>query len=299
MPTREETREQTRERIIALAERLARRERFDPSWITYPRWAGSAPDLVPILEKADKFKKWAKAILEGELPPPPWLAEEDPAFRDPELNKPPENPNHLSAAARRRIKHRRFACRIELVTPLPGMNALPRPKQRPGKEAIIDLARRLDDSPMRLPLFFYHYPKWASYPPQYAPGLERVARLKRQAERILNGEERPPPWLVAKEPERWMPKREVKTAPAPAQLAEADACLQRRSYPLLAAWLLFSASPSPPLPARPPPLMVWRQPLRSPGDACPGLPPAREREKRSVSRDMLFDNRIAVVGNTR
>ena len=72
---------------------------------------------------------------------------------------------------------------------------------------------RLDGKtfPRHFPRFFYYYPQWASYPPQYAPALEEVAKLKKRAEAILNGEERPPPWLVKKEPERWTPTREVET----------------------------------------------------------------------------------------
>jgi hypothetical protein len=140
-------------------------------------------------------------------------AEEDPAFRDPELNKPSNNPNNLSNAARRRMERKRFACRIKLVAPLPGLKPIPKPKQRPGKEEIIDLAKRLDGGPGHFPDFFYRYPEWAGYPPHYAPGLAEAAKLKKQAEAIRKGEERPPPWLVYKEPERWTPRQEVKTAP--------------------------------------------------------------------------------------
>ncbi len=296
METREETRgktqERAREEVLALAERLARREGFSPSWLTYPKWAGAAPELRPYLEKADKFKAWAQAILKKAIPPPPWLAEEDPKFRDPERNKPAKNPNNLPAAQRRWMARNRFACRIALETPIPGLKALPRPKSPPSREEIIDLAMRLDgDSfPRHFPEFLYRYPGWASHPPQYAPALERVAQRKAQAARILNGEERPPAWLVRREPARWTPVQPVKTAPAPCSLSEAESHFQRRAHPLIAAWILVATSPSPP--ARPPPIRkaVWRSPRRAHGDARPVLPPAREQETRCVTEEKLFDN---------
>ena len=157
--------EDPREQIIALAERLARKKGFAPSWISYPKWAGATPELRPMLEKADAFKTWAKAILEKNPPPPAWLAEEDPEFRDPELNKPSPNPNNLPAAERRRLAHTRFACRIALETPLPSSKPLPRPKRPPTRDEIIDLAMRLDSPHMserHFPRFIYSYPKWAS-----------------------------------------------------------------------------------------------------------------------------------------
>ncbi len=299
MQTREAAQTPTQEEIIALAERLAKHEGFAPSWITYPRWAGSAVDFAPILKKADKFKEWAKAILTKTLPPPPWLAEEDPAFRDPDLNKPSTNPNKLPNAKRRALEHKRFACRIALQTPLPSQNALPKPKRPPTEEEIIDLAIRLDGKMLQrhFPKFFYQYPKWAGHPPHYDQAMQEVAHLKQQAEAILKGEERPPPWLVRKEPERWTPKQGVKTAPAPTMLSEADAHLQRQAYPLLAAWIMLATSPSPPpTPARPPPLpAVWFHPHCTEGDPLPVLPALWQQETRSISLDLLFDNRIAVM----
>ncbi len=299
MQTQEETQSRAREEILILAERLAKREGFDPFWITYPHWAGGADQYEPILKKADAFKTWANAILAKTLPPPPWLAEEDPKFRDPELNKPSANPNALPNARRRAIEHKRFACRMELQTPLPSLNALPKPKRPPSEEEIIDLAMRLDGKMRQrhFPKFFYHYPQWAGYPPHYDRAMQEAANLKRQAKAILNGEERPPPWLVRKEPGRWTPKQELKTAPAPTMLSEADAHLQRRTYPLLAAWIMLATSPSPPpTPARPPPLpAVWFHPHRTEGDPRPVLPALWQQETRSISLDLLFDNRIAVM----
>lgn len=131
---------------------------------------------------------------------------------------------------------------------------------------------------------------------EYEAALKEVAILKRDAEAVLLGEKRPPPWLVRKEPERWMPMREVRTAPAPVSLAGASSCLERRAFPCLAAWLLLLSSPAPPPPeARPPPSLTVRGPpcRYTSGDACPVLPPVREKESRSVSRDSLFLKCIA------
>ncbi len=285
-PIQTETHTTTPESILDLAERLARHEDFDPAWLTYPKWAGSAVcEFAYQVEQADKFKTWAKSILEKTLPPPHWLAEEYPAFRDPELNKPSPNPNNLTNSQRRRIEHTRFACRLELETPLPSLNPIPKPKRPPTREEIIDLALRLDSKTIRhFPKYLYYYPAWAGYSEQCEMALKEVAKLKQRAEAILNGQERPPPWLVHREPYRWTPKQQVKTAPAPATVAEADAHLQRQTYPLIAAWILRTTSPSPPPLTRPPPLQGVRlHPHRPDGDACPALPALWQQETRTVS----------------
>lgn len=271
--------ETNRQRMLDLAERLARRERFDPAWIAYPTWAGIPPDSLEKLETAAKYRKWAAAILAGEISPPPWLAEEDPDLV-PAATTPSPPPT----------KHRRprpggggrFACRLAeetetFVFPKPlKKGALP-----PATKAVAELAVRLGRR--RFPEAWYSYPQWASWPRTMDLALAAIAKLKRQAEKILAGAEPPPPWLLRTDPARWRPPPLVKPIPAPATVLTADRHLRLRACPLAAAWLLLAASAPAPPPVRPPPLPLWRSPRRYAGNVCPGAPPARER--RCVSRD--------------
>jgi hypothetical protein len=82
-----------RQKIVELASRLAGREGVDPSWIEYPVWSGVPPGAEGMIEAAAKYRRWAEAVLAGELAPPAWLEREDSArpgrsAADPEARSP-------------------------------------------------------------------------------------------------------------------------------------------------------------------------------------------------------------------
>jgi hypothetical protein len=261
--------------IIITAYRLARKEGFTPELLSR--------------RKFWEFHAWARAIFDARMPPPVWLAEEDSMFQDYELNRPRKNPNRLSAAKRRKLKHTRFASTIRLTTPLVCFERLPQPDKPPTQEEIEDLGMRLEHDTFMVEAC--RFPQWREYYRTNPREQERRAAREAQAKRILMGRVAPPEWLVHREPKRWIYKQPINTLPAPSTLKEAEPQLHRQRFPLMAAWIILAASP-PPLPKEEPP----------PADP----PPQREAEGRILFlyppratevllwEINLFDNRIAV-----
>jgi hypothetical protein len=234
------------------------------------------------------FCAWANAILIKLVPPPAWLAEIDPGFRDPEIQKPFKNPNRLSVAECRKIRHSRFSCKIRLTTPLPCYGRLPKPDKPPTRERIESFAVSLDRDELKKELMYF--PQWKKYFDNDPREQKQKALREAQAERILMGKEAPPDWLVRKAPHMWIPEQKIQTHPAPSCVEAATAHLRRTRFPLMAAWIILAVADPPPPPEE---------------DSLPAAPPPQREPERTlrllpVTKEILlceihlFDNQIAV-----
>ncbi len=240
------------EAIASIAATLARHDKFSQHWLDHPTWAGVTPDIQPLLDKAAKYKEWARDIFHKRIPPPAWLAKQDPALQNKTRNttKPSRikrpKPRIAWAGWRRPPKKPEPVPRKCCAGPVP------------TREEIEDLAILLQ-TVRTYPDAIFRYPLWASYPVWREFSMQHIAFLKSRAEAILLGKELPPAWLARREcwQTRYAARPPVQTESAPDTLDQAERVRLLRTAPSILAWFLAATALQSAPRCNAPVIIVW------------------------------------------
>ncbi len=237
MSLKEQKQTREAEAIATIAATLARHDNFSQYWLDHPCWAGVTPDIQPMLDKAAKYKQWARDIFRKRIPPPAWLAKQDPAFQN----------DNLNTVKPSRIK-RPKPCIAWKPWRRPPRKPEPAPRKccagpTPTHEEIEELAIQLQTVRVYQDSLF-RYPLWASYPVEREFTMQHIAFLKSRAEAILLGIELPPEWLARREcwQSRYAARPPVQTESAPDTLDQAERVRLLRTAPYILAWFLATTA---------------------------------------------------------